>query len=130
MSGTVALVRRAWPVWDGAAPGGGLAPGALAPTAPRAGSKLELLHEVSHLNRADVYLKLASRSGPGPACPSGEFRAGHVVRGLYGYRVHGPYAPEDRHRFNAAKLLIDAKAITGPIRWSDALYGYVPGAEG
>jgi isoamylase len=48
---------------------------------------------------------------------------------LYGYRVRGPYAPEEGHRFNAAKLLIDpyAKAITGPIRWSDALYGYVPG---
>ena len=48
---------------------------------------------------------------------------------LYGYRVHGPYAPEQGHRFNAAKLLIDpyARAITGPIRWSDAVFGYVPG---
>ena len=34
----------------------------------------------------------------------------------YGLRVHGPYAPERGHRFNAAKLLIDpyAKAIDGP----------------
>ncbi len=48
---------------------------------------------------------------------------------LYGYRVHGPYAPAEGHRFNPAKLLIDpyAKAISGIIRWSDALYGYVPG---
>jgi len=48
---------------------------------------------------------------------------------LYGYRVHGPYAPPDGHRFNPAKLLLDpyAKAITGPIRWSDAVFGYVPG---
>jgi isoamylase len=48
---------------------------------------------------------------------------------LYGYRVHGPYAPERGHRFNDAKLLIDpyAKAITGPIRWSDALFGYPVG---
>jgi glycogen operon protein len=48
---------------------------------------------------------------------------------LYGYRVHGPYEPEAGHRFNPAKLLIDpyAKAITGPIRWNDALFGYVPG---
>jgi glycogen operon protein len=48
---------------------------------------------------------------------------------LYGYRVHGPYAPGEGHRFNPAKLLIDpyAKAISGIIRWSDALYGYVPG---
>ncbi len=45
---------------------------------------------------------------------------------LYGYRVHGPYEPEQGHRFNANKLLIDpyAKAISGTIRWSDALYGY------
>ena len=45
---------------------------------------------------------------------------------LYGYRVHGPYEPQAGHRFNPAKLLIDpyAKAITGPIRWSDALFGY------
>jgi len=45
---------------------------------------------------------------------------------LYGYRVHGPYAPADGHRFNAAKLLLDpyAKAVTGSIRWSDALSGY------
>ena len=26
---------------------------------------------------------------------------------LYGYRVHGPWAPRDGHRFNPAKLLID-----------------------
>src|SRR5215217_4931507 len=45
---------------------------------------------------------------------------------LYGYRVHGPYAPEEGHRFNPAKLLLDpyAKAIAGIIRWSDALSGY------
>ena len=37
----------------------------------------------------------------------------------YGYRVHGPWAPERGHRFNPHKLLIDpyAKAIEGPIRW-------------
>ncbi|HEY7502596.1 MAG TPA: glycogen debranching protein GlgX [Gemmatimonadales bacterium] len=45
---------------------------------------------------------------------------------LYGFRIHGPYAPEDGHRFNPAKLLLDpyAKAISGTIRWSDALSGY------
>jgi len=48
---------------------------------------------------------------------------------LYGYRVHGPYAPEAGHRFNAAKLLLDpyARAIAGIIRWSDALFGYTIG---
>lgn len=48
---------------------------------------------------------------------------------LYGYRVHGPYAPHDGHRFNPAKLLLDpyAKAIAGTIQWSDALFGYTIG---
>ena len=49
----------------------------------------------------------------------------------YGYRVHGPYAPEAGHRFNPAKLLIDpyAKAISGTIEWSDAMFGYRIGHE-
>jgi isoamylase len=49
---------------------------------------------------------------------------------LYGYRVHGPYEPNEGHRFNANKLLLDpyAKAITKTIdKWSDALYGYTVG---
>ena len=35
---------------------------------------------------------------------------------LYGYRVHGPYAPERGHRFNPHKLLIDpyTRALHGP----------------
>ena len=48
---------------------------------------------------------------------------------LYGYRVHGPYAPQQGHRFNAHKLLIDpyAKAIEGPVRWERAnTLPYVP----
>ena len=45
---------------------------------------------------------------------------------LYGYRVYGPYDPANGHRFNPNKLLIDpyARAISGPLRWSDAVYGY------
>jgi glycogen operon protein len=48
---------------------------------------------------------------------------------LYGYRVHGPWAPSEGHRFNPAKLLLDpyARAISGTIRWSDALSGHVIG---
>jgi glycogen operon protein len=44
----------------------------------------------------------------------------------YGYRVDGPYEPEAGHRFNPAKLLFDpyAKAISGNIEWSDAMFGY------
>jgi isoamylase len=45
---------------------------------------------------------------------------------LYGYRVHGPYAPHEGHRFNPHKLLLDpyAKSIRGEIRWSDAHFAY------
>jgi glycogen operon protein len=45
---------------------------------------------------------------------------------LYGYRVAGPYQPERGLRFNPAKLLVDpyAKAISGTIKWSDALFAY------
>ncbi|HEX2779249.1 MAG TPA: hypothetical protein VHM30_07110, partial [Gemmatimonadaceae bacterium] len=48
---------------------------------------------------------------------------------LYGYRVHGPYKPEEGHRFNPGKLLIDpyAKAISSPIKWSNALFAYKVG---
>ncbi len=46
---------------------------------------------------------------------------------LYGYRVHGPYAPEQGHRFNPNKLLIDpyAQALAGELIWDDAVHGYV-----
>jgi glycogen operon protein len=49
---------------------------------------------------------------------------------LYGYRVHGPYDPERGFRFNPANLLIDpyAKAISGTIQWSDALFAYKIGS--
>ena len=46
---------------------------------------------------------------------------------LYGYRVYGPYQPENGLRFNPHKLLLDpyAKDIRGEIKWNDALFGYV-----
>jgi isoamylase len=50
----------------------------------------------------------------------------------YGYRVHGPWAPEQGHRFNPAKLLIDpyAKSIEGPILWNRGnTLPYIPGGE-
>jgi len=45
---------------------------------------------------------------------------------LYGYRVHGPYAPEAGHRFNPHKLLLDPYALAhhGNLRWHPALFGY------
>jgi len=44
----------------------------------------------------------------------------------YGFRVHGPYDPAAGHRCNPAKLLLDpyARAITGDVRFSPAVYGH------
>jgi len=45
---------------------------------------------------------------------------------MYGYRVYGPYRPGEGLRFNPHKLLLDpyAKAITGRVEWSPAMFGY------
>jgi glycogen operon protein len=45
---------------------------------------------------------------------------------LYGYRVHGPYAPEQGHRFNPNKVVFDpyAKAVGRMLQWGDEVYGY------
>lgn len=62
-------------------------------------------------------------------------RTGHVWHGylrdakpglLYGWRVHGPYAPEQGLRFNPNKLLIDpyARALVGEVRWNSSHFAY------
>ncbi|HKP62721.1 MAG TPA: glycogen debranching protein GlgX [Polyangiales bacterium] len=45
---------------------------------------------------------------------------------LYGYRVYGTYAPENGHRFNHHKLLIDpyARKLHGNLSWDHANFGY------
>jgi glycogen operon protein len=50
---------------------------------------------------------------------------------LFGWRMHGPYEPEQGHRFNPAKLLLDpyARAITGGIRWDDTVFAYKVGGN-
>ncbi|WP_214369062.1 glycogen debranching protein GlgX [Pseudonocardia sp. H11422] len=44
----------------------------------------------------------------------------------YGYRIHGPYDPAQGLRCNPNKLLIDpyAKAVDGPVKWDEAVFGY------
>ena len=44
----------------------------------------------------------------------------------YGYRVQGPYAPDQGHRCNPAKLLLDpyARAVEGSITWGPSVFGY------
>ncbi|MDQ1744119.1 MAG: isoamylase [Pseudonocardiales bacterium] len=45
---------------------------------------------------------------------------------LYGYRVYGPYDPENGQRCNPNKLLLDpySKAIHGHFQWDQSLFGY------
>src|SRR5215831_12775033 len=45
---------------------------------------------------------------------------------VYGYRVHGPFVPEEGHRFNSNKLLIDpyAKQLIGELTWREEIFGY------
>ncbi|KAA2215316.1 glycogen debranching protein GlgX [Pseudoroseomonas oryzae] len=49
---------------------------------------------------------------------------------VYGYRAYGPYQPEQGHRFNPHKLLLDpyGRQMLGNLRWSDALFGHRLGA--
>jgi glycogen operon protein len=45
---------------------------------------------------------------------------------LYGYRVHGPFEPQQGHRFNPNKIVLDpyAKALGRDVRWADELFAY------
>src|SRR5690242_20356563 len=51
---------------------------------------------------------------------------------VYAYRVHGPYEPQNGHRFNPNKLLLDpyARAHVGELTWDPSVFGYTIGAEG
>ncbi|MDE1153258.1 MAG: glycogen debranching protein GlgX [Micavibrio sp.] len=57
---------------------------------------------------------------------TGDVWHGHVpglkAGQVYGYRVDGPYEPQNGHRFNPQKLVLDAyaKEIVGEIAWTDA----------
>ena len=45
---------------------------------------------------------------------------------LYGFRVDGPWEPQQGHRFNFNKLLVDpyAKAIAGDVDWKHPIFPY------
>jgi glycogen operon protein len=51
---------------------------------------------------------------------------------LYGYRVHGAWDPNNGHRFNAAKILLDpyARVISRQMRWHPSLFAYQQGTAG
>ncbi len=86
----------------------------------------------SHAARVELCLFEGEREAERVPLPE---RTGDVWHGYlpglgagtrYGYRVHGPYAPEHGHRFNPNKLLVDphARALDGELRSSNALHGY------
>jgi len=66
-----------------------------------------------------------------PECTDGIWH-GHLPTArpglIYGYRVHGPWAPEQGQRFNPAKLLLDpyAREILGHYNGSDLFLGHDP----
>jgi glycogen operon protein len=66
-----------------------------------------------------------------PACTDGIWH-GLLPSGreglVYGYRIHGPWAPHQGQRFNPAKLLLDpyAKEIVGHYDGSDLFLGHDP----
>ncbi len=65
---------------------------------------------------------------------SGAVWHGHVAGlrpgTIYGYRVHGPYAPKRGHRFNPNKLLLDpyTRALHGRFTTHPATFGHSPDA--
>ncbi|SNS75041.1 glycogen debranching protein GlgX [Antarctobacter heliothermus] len=66
---------------------------------------------------------------------SGEVWHGYVPGlrpgALYGYRVHGPFAPERGHRFNPNKLLLDpyARILHGKFTTNPETFGYAVGTS-
>lgn len=58
--------------------------------------------------------------------------AGLPVNTLYGYRAHGIYAPEQGHRFNPNKLLLDpyTRQMHGKWVMHPSWFGYQKGASG
>jgi isoamylase len=49
----------------------------------------------------------------------------------YGFRVHGPWSPDEGNRCNPAKLLLDpyAKAVEGAVDWNEAVFAHRFGKE-
>lgn len=50
---------------------------------------------------------------------------------LYGYRVHGPYAPHHGHRFNPNKVVMDpyARVVGRPVQWDESLFAFHTGQD-
>jgi glycogen operon protein len=50
---------------------------------------------------------------------------------LYGYRVHGPYEPNNGHRFNPNKVVLDpyARVVGRAPEWNESLFSFRPGQD-
>jgi glycogen operon protein len=61
---------------------------------------------------------------------TGDVWHGHLARAqaglLYGLRAHGPWRPDEGHRFNPHKLLVDpyARDIVGRFEWRNEHFGF------
>ncbi len=103
----------------------------LGATARATGTNFALFSE----NATAVSVCLFDEAGNETDCVALHERTAFVWHGLirnikpgqrYGYRVDGPWAPEEGHRFNRNKLLVDpyAKAITGQVDWKAPIFPY------
>jgi isoamylase len=121
-------VIRAWPgaatplgaTWDGE------------------GTNFALFSE--HATRVELCLFDSAEAAVAAQCIELRERTGNVWHAYlpdarpgqaYGYRVYGPAAPQDGHRFNPAKLLLDpyAQAISDTIVWNDVLSSHPEGTS-
>ena len=86
-------------------------------------------------NATGVSVCLFDEAGAQTDCVPLRERTAFVWHGLvrdirpgqrYGFRVDGPWAPEQGHRFNPNKLLIDpyAKALAGNVDWKQPVFAY------
>ena len=86
----------------------------------------------AHAERVELclYDPSGKTKSPGWICRNIRMKCGTAMwaeaGALYGYRVHGPYDPENGHRFNPNKLLIDpyARELVGDIEWNEAHFAY------
>ena len=103
----------------------------LGATAYKRGTNFALFSE--HATRVDVCL--FNENGEQTDCVTLREHTAFVWHGfingvkpgqLYGFRVDGAWDPQQGHRFNFNKLLVDpyAKAITGEVDWKAPIFGY------
>ena len=129
MTAITATPRRTVKLWPGK-------PYPLGATWDGQGTNFSLFSE--NATRVDLCLFDSVNDAAESECYTLEEQTAHVWHGylpgirpgqVYGYRVDGPYDPEQGHRFNPNKLLIDpyARAIDGTVDWSGPVYGYTIG---